>query len=167
MRFFEIICEDISTTEAKRNIVDILTTELPGVLTRLAHISDKFATNYTPKKEQGRYSFNPVSYSKSLNFVIGGQSNTWYQDVFWARARTSLYSLAKSLPPHVGKLLMQFLVDDSNNKFSRIDQGLLPILANAASATSDRVLANAVASAKSAFQDFIRPWNGAWTKQPN
>ena len=145
MRVSEIICEDISTTEAHRHIVDAFTTELPGLLQRLGIMADKFATNYTPKKENGRYEFNAGSYGKSLNFTLGSQRSTWYQDVFWPRARPSVYALTKLLPADVRQRLMQFLLDDSNNTFGRIRYGLIPILKQAAAALRDKQLARAAA----------------------
>lgn len=155
MRISEILLEDISAGEARRNIIDILSTEIPGLVQRLISVADKFANSYTPKRDDGVYKYSDKDYEKSLNFVLGGQTSVWYKDRFWASGRTSLYSFARSLPGPLRADLSDYLTRADHSSFRSIEVVLLPILTSIASATRDRDLKAAIGAAKLAYDRLV------------
>lgn len=133
MRLYEFIFEDVSANASLKNIVDILTVQMPQLYHRLTIMAEKMHHN---KGELG----------KGFNFVAGGQKNAWYQDVYFRSLKTSLYNFVKSLPVQHGVALKKFLGNE-DRKFSDVEHNLLPILGNIAKSTKNSALLSAVNAA--------------------
>lgn len=157
MRLSQILNEDISINEARKHLVDVFSTEIPAVLERMRFVADRHATNYTPKRDDGRYlPFSALAYSKALRFVLGSQTSKWYKDVFWTRVRPSLYAYARYNQKYA-KPLADYLSMEDLDKFSGIPW-LLGSLASVASKAGDRAVLSAVSTARHAFdryEDYI------------
>lgn len=157
MRLYQILNEDISINEARKHLVDVFSTEIPAVLERMRFVADRHATNYTPKRDDGRYlPFSTLAYSKALKFVLGSQTSKWYKDVFWTRVRPSLYAYARYNQKYA-KPLADYLSMEDLDKFSGIPW-LLGSLESVASKAGDRAVLSAVSTARHAFaryEDYI------------
>jgi hypothetical protein len=154
MRFGEFLTEDISLVESRKHLIDTFSTEIPAVLTRLKHMADRHADNYTPKRgDDGRYEdFSARSYAKKLQFVLGSHAAKWYKETFWPRSRPSFFAYARYNQRHASEL-MAHLSDPERNSFSGIRM-LMDAVGVIAEKTNDRVMASAVAAGRRAFDSY-------------
>lgn len=142
MRLNELLIEDISAAEAIKNIIDILTTQLPALYQSLSRMSDNYYDNHG-------------TIDSGFNFITGGPTSKWYNDVFFKHMKPSLYKLNASLPRQVKDELTQFLSDlVGEGKFSSIESRLIGILDNISKATRNKQLSQAVAAANHAISNY-------------
>lgn len=142
MRLYEILKEDISVGESIKNIVDILTTELPMLYRTLSKMAENYYDNHG-------------TIDRGFRFISGGQKSKWYHDIFFKNLKPSLYKLHKSVPPQVGAGLGDFLeYTIGEGTFSEIEGPLLNILGKVANLIKNRQLSAAVETAKSAVNKY-------------
>jgi hypothetical protein len=130
MRLFEILHEDVSTGASQKNIIDILTVQLPQLYHRLTGMAEKLYDN------KGSLA--------GLALLVGGQKSSWYTDVYFKALSPALYNFSKSLPNHLRDQLVQFLVTNIDGRFGAVENDLLPLLKNISKSTKNPALFSAV-----------------------
>lgn len=158
MRLFEILQEDTSSGASQKNIDDILTVQLPGLYRGLKIMAEKYATNYTPKRdEDGVFRYDPDKFTKSLKFVMGSQKARWYQDVFFKALKPALYNYSKSIPPDLRNRLVQALSDTVvGGSMSDVESIIIPLLGRIALSTKNAVLNSAVSTAQDSVSEYYK-----------
>lgn len=142
MRLYEILKEDISVGESIKNIIDILTTELPMLYRTLGRMAENYHDNHG-------------TIDKGFRFISGGQKSKWYHDVFFKSLKPSLYKLHKSVTPQVGAGLEDFLNSSiGEGSFGAIEDTLLNILGKVAGLIKNKQLGAAVETAKTAVNRY-------------
>jgi len=155
MRLSEILQEDVSSEASLKNIDDILTVQLPGLYRGMKLMAEKYANNYTPKREDGVYEYDPEKFMKSLTFIMGSQKAKWYQDVFFKALKPALYNFSKSLPPVLRNRLSQSLSDMViSGSMKNVEGSLIQQLDNIALVTKNARLKSAVTTAKDAIREY-------------
>jgi len=139
MRINEIIREDVSPEASQKNIVDVLTTELPQLYHKLSIMAEKM--------------FNNKGNLDGFKLVSGSQKSTWYQDVYFSNLKSALYNFAKSLSPQVRSELQGFL-GTNDSKFSNVQNILLDILQRIAKTTKNTRLLSAVNASVTALNNY-------------
>jgi hypothetical protein len=141
MKIFEIITENVSVSASQKNIVDILTTELPQLYHRLTIMAEKMHYN------KGNLA--------GFKLVSGGQKSAWFHDVYFTRFKAALYNFAKSLPHGLRSDLQGFLGTHDKN-FSSIEEQLLDKLLKIANGTKNQKLKDGVLASIHARDRFIK-----------
>jgi hypothetical protein len=148
MKISEILVEDVLPETTINTIVDILTTQLPGLYRQLSAMADRYVENH------GRI-------DKGFAFITGGPKNRWFHDVYFKNLQPALYNLVKNLPPNISADLKKFLSDTvGKGKFKDVQDTLIGILGNIASRTRNKRLDGAVSAAKHAIRNYQRYISG-------
>lgn len=156
MRLYEILTEDVSPAASLKNIVDILSTELPGLYRTLGIMAEKYAKTYTPKRENGVYrDYSPEDFYKSVSFIMNGRRGAWYKDVFFNNMKSALYNFSKSLPGNLRSEMNSLLSDATvNGSFKVIEQDIIPLLNKIAISTKNDKLKSAVNTVTQSMKDY-------------
>ena len=142
MRLYEILNEDVSVDASLKNIVDVLTTELPELYRQLGKMAENYERNHG---ELG----------KGFAFITGGPKSKWFQEVFTRAMKPALYNLSKKIPKHVAEPLNRFLDSTvGGGKFNMIQDTLIDVLGNIAKSTKNEKLLSATGAAKKAISTY-------------
>jgi len=144
MKIYEFteLSEDISMEASLKNIVDIMSTELPDLYRKLGAMAENFAKNHGEIDHR-------------FNFISGGPKSQWFNNVFLKALKPALYNLARNIPKHLRSDLSDFLNDTiGEGKFSDIERRLIPLLGTLGAALKNKQLSSAAHAAKLAVKDF-------------
>jgi hypothetical protein len=140
MRLFEFaFFEDVSSEASLRNIIDVLTVQLPQLYHGLGIMAEKLHAN------NGSLD--------SLNFVSGGRKSEWYNNIYFKSMKPALYNYAKSLRP-ADKAELQKHLGTNDNNFNGIVQFILPALGKIANSTKNAKLLDATRATENAIQRY-------------
>lgn len=118
MKLSEILYEDTSAAASVKNIVDIITTQIPDLYRKLSRMAENYAKNHG-------------EIDNGFNLVAGGQKAQWYNDVFFKNLKPALYNLEKGLPYKIRIELHNFLSNTTGvGSFRDIQEQLPDILNN-------------------------------------
>jgi len=135
MRAYEFIVEDVSDKSAVKNIVDILTTELPTLYRTLTRMAENYYDNHG---ELG----------KGFRFISGGATSKWYNGVFFNHFKPALYKLSETLPRNLQNELREYLSSDVHGGgYAQIVVKLIPLLDKIGKATNNQHISVAAKSA--------------------
>jgi hypothetical protein len=140
----EFTVENVSDKASVKNIVDILTTELPTLYRALTRLAENYYDNHG---ELGR----------GFRFVAGGARSKWYHAVFFNHLKPALYKLSETLPSGLQNEMHEFLNNELEyGGFSYIEQYLPPLLQNISKVTNDIKLSAAANSASKLISAYYR-----------
>lgn len=141
MKLEQILTEDVSIDSSIKNIVDVLSTELPILYQKLERMAINFYDNHG---ELGR----------GFRFISGGQKSQWYNTVYNKHLRPALYNLARFTN---SSELKQYLSNSvGSGTFSGIEEILLPILKTISRDKRFIRLVDGVSAAEKAQREYFK-----------
>jgi hypothetical protein len=142
MRLYELLRENVSTDASLKIIIDILTTELPGIYRTLSRLAENYFDSHG---ELG----------KGYRFISGGAKSKWYHDIFFKQLKPALYKLLENLPRNSKIELKEFLSSmTEEGSFNRIQNELIRILDNISKDITNQKLSSAVSSARHTIRNY-------------